>query len=107
MLGEALRLIRVFHDRKQNDLAEILGISQSHLSEIERGVKTPSQDLVAKYAKFFDLPVSSIWFFDEQLTSGSNFKSISRAKGVISEKILDFLRIIERRRETSEHASQR
>ena len=102
MLGEALRLIRVFHDRKQGDLAEELGVSQSHLSDIERGTKTPSQDLVAKYAEVFDLPISSIWFFDEQLSSSTtNPKVIDRARGVISEKIIDFLRIIERRRRTS------
>lgn len=98
MLGEALRLIRVFHDRKQVDLANELGISQSHLSDIERGVKSPSQDLVARYAEVFDLPVSSIWFFDEQLSSGTNSKAIDRARGVIAEKILDFLRIIANRR---------
>lgn len=98
MLGEALRLIRVFHDRKQVELAKDLGISQSHLSDIERGEKTPSQDLVAKYAEVFDVPVSSIWFFDEQLTSGAKSKTLDRARGVISGKVLDFLRIIERRR---------
>lgn len=101
MLGEALRLIRVFHDRKQVDLAEELGVSQSHLSDIERGAKTPSQDLVVRYAEVFDLPVSSIWFFDEQLSSKTNPKTIDRARGVISDKILDFLRIIERRRKPS------
>ena len=101
MLGEALRLIRVFHDRKQIDLAKELGISQSHLSEIERGIKTPSQDIVAKYAEVFSLPVSSIWFFDEQLKSGANRRTIDRARGVIADKILDFLRVIERRKETT------
>lgn len=101
MLGEALRLIRVFHDRKQVDLAQELGVSQSYLSEIERGIKSPSQDLIAKYAKVFDLPVSSIWFFDEQLSSGANPKMIDKAKGVIADKVLDFLRIVERRREPS------
>lgn len=101
MLGEALRLIRVFHDCKQVDLAEKLGVSQSHLSDIERGAKMPSQDLVAKYAKVFDLPVSSIWFFDEQLSFKTNPKTIDRARGVIADKILDFLHIIERRRELS------
>lgn len=100
MLGEALRLICVFHDRKQVDLAEELGVSQSHLSVIEQGVKTSRQELVAKYTHLFDLPVSSIWFFDEQLSSGTNIKAIDRARGVIADKILDFLRIIERRRET-------
>lgn len=101
MLGEALRLIRVFHDRKQIDLAGELGVSQSHLSDIERGVKTPSQDIVARYAQVFDLPVSSIWFFDEQLAAGTTPKAIDRARGVIADKILDFLRIIEHRREAS------
>lgn len=98
MLGEALRLIRVFHDRKQVELAKDLGISQSHLSDIERGEKTPSQDLVAKYAEVFDVPISSIWFFDEQLASGTTPKVLDRARGVIADKVLDFLRIVERRR---------
>lgn len=98
MLSEALRLIRVFHDLKQNELAERLGISQSHLSEIERGKKTPTSELVAKYAKEFDLPVSSIWFFDEKLNEGSTHKTLERAKGVVADKILDFLRIVERRK---------
>lgn len=98
MLGEALRLIRVFHDLKQNELARQLGISQSHLSDVERGEKTPSQELVAKYAEHFDLPISSIWFFDEQLATGPSKSAINRARGVIADKILDFLRIVERRR---------
>lgn len=98
MLGEALRLIRVFHDLKQNELARQLGVSQSHLSDIERGEKTPSQEIVAKYAETFELPVSSIWFFDEQLSVGPDKSGIDRARGVIADKVLDFLRVVERRR---------
>lgn len=98
MLGEALRLIRVFHDLKQNELADRLGISQSHLSDIERGSKTPSSELVARYAQEFDLPVSSIWFFDEKLREGAAPGVINKARGVIADKVLDFLRIVERRR---------
>lgn len=101
MLGEALRLIRVFHDLKQNELARKLDVSQSHLSDIERGEKTPSQELVAKYAELFEVPVSSIWFFDEQLASGSSRSAIDKARGVIADKVLDFLKIVERRRGTS------
>lgn len=101
MIGEALRLIRVFHDRKQVDLAKEIGISQSYLSDIERSVKIPSHDIVLRYAEIFDLPVSSIWFFDEQISPGAKKTHIDNARGVIAEKILDFLRIIERRREAS------
>ena len=98
MLGEALRLIRVFHDMKQNELAKLLGVSQSHLSDIERGEKTPSNELVTRYAQQFDLPVSSIWFFDEKLIDGAPPRVINKAHGVIADKVLDFLRIVERRR---------
>lgn len=98
MIGEALRLIRVFHDQKQVELAKKLNISQSHLSDIERGEKTPSQELIGKYAELFDLPVSSIWFFNEKLTTGAPPKTLDRARGIIADKILDFLRIAERSR---------
>ena len=98
MLGEALRLIRVFHDMNQNELARRLGVSQSHLSDIERDRKTPSNELVTRYAREFGLPVSSIWFFDEKLTDGAPPRVINKAQGVIADKVLDFLRIVERRR---------
>ena len=98
MLGEALRLIRVFHDLKQNELAEQLGVSQSHLSDVERGSRTPSNELIRRYAQEFDLPISSIWFFDEKLTDGASPRVINKARGVIADKVLDFLRIVELRR---------
>ena len=99
MIGEALRLIRVYHDLKQNELAIRLDISQSHLSEIERGKKPPSNELIERYSKEFNLPVSSIWFFDEHLADGVKPSTLDRARGIIADKILDFLRLIERKRE--------
>ena len=56
MLTEALRLIRVFHDMKQNELATHLGISKSHLSEIESGKKQPSLQLIERYSSEFGIP---------------------------------------------------
>ena len=50
MLAQALRLIRVFHDVKQNELAARLGISKSHLSEIESGRKQPRLELIERYS---------------------------------------------------------
>src|SRR3546814_19737090 len=67
MLGEALRLIRVYHDLKQKQAAERLEVSTSSLSEIERGLKTPTLDIINRYATVFDMPVSSIMFFSENL----------------------------------------
>ena len=98
MLPEALRLIRVFHDVKQNELAERLGISKSYLSEVERGKKSPSIEVIQKYASEFQMPVSSILFFSEQLDN-PNRKSpeADRVRGIIAGKVISFLKFIEAR----------
>lgn len=66
MFGEALRLVRAFHDVSQIDLATELGISRSYLSEIESGKKVPSLDLLQKYSAHFNIPLSSLVLFSEQ-----------------------------------------
>ena len=94
MLSEALRLIRVFNDIKQQELADKLGLSASYISEIENSKKIPTLEIIEKYSKLFDIPVSSIMFFSEEL---ENKKISSRAKSVISKKIIQFLQLIEER----------
>jgi len=100
MLSEALRLIRVFHDLKQADLASRLGISNSYLSEIERGKKEASIELVEKYAAEFKMPVSSIIFFSENMTNaGSASEKARKSRGIIARKVVDFLSLVESRTE--------
>ena len=92
MINEALRLIRVFHDLKQNELAEKLEVSKSHISEIENGRKVPSLDLIKRYSNTFKMPVSSIMFFAEQLPSAEAGDGL-RLK--IASKAIKFLRLVE------------
>lgn len=94
MMHEALRLIRIFHDLKQVELAERLGVSKSHICEIEKGTKTPSLDLVERYAHEFKLPVSSIMFFAEELPQA---KAGERVRAKIAGKVIDILRFVERK----------
>lgn len=91
MLGEALRLIRVFHDSKTAELAKALGISPSYISEIENNKKTPSLDTLKKYADYFDTTVSAIMFFAEDLEKDK----ASPAKAAARKKLIKFLQIIE------------
>ena len=88
MLNEALRLIRAFHDMNQKDLAERLGISNSYLSELESGKKTPTLEMIEKYSEVFKMPSSSILFFSEHFENGEKSEKITKQ---ISKKILKIL----------------
>lgn len=94
MLGEALRLIRVYHDLKQKQVAERLDISTSYLSEIEKGHKMPSLDLIQRYSDIFGLPVSSIMFFAETVEDGSAF---DRARSFVAGKMVGLMQFLEAR----------
>ena len=101
MINEALRLIRVFHDLKQFELADRLGVSKSHISEIEKGTKTPSLDLIEKYSREFKLPPSSIMFFAEELP---NAQLGERVRSKIAGKVIDILRFVERKADAEDAA---
>jgi transcriptional regulator with XRE-family HTH domain len=96
MLSEALRLLRVYHDLSQTELAERLNLSKSYVSEIESGAKTPSLTLVEGYAREFDIPASAILFFAENLDEPAKTTS---ARRIVARKILTLLRFIEERTE--------
>lgn len=98
MLSESLRLIRVFHDLKQGELADRLSISKSYLSEIEAGKKQPRVELIQRYSSEFGIPPSSILFFAEGLVDPSNTcLRAEKARSVISHKVISFLRFVESR----------
>lgn len=94
MINEALRLIRVFHDLKQYELADKLTVSKSHISEIEKGNKTPSLELIEKYSVEFRIPVSAIMFFAEEIPTA---KRGEKTRTKIASSVLDLLRFIERK----------
>ena len=63
MLGNALRLLRVLHDKKSSDLANELGISPAYLSKIETEKAQPTLEILNKYAAIFQTTTSALLFF--------------------------------------------
>lgn len=98
MLGEALRLIRVYHDLKQKQVAELLDVSTSYLSEIEKGHKTPTLDIVQRYSDKFGIPVSSIMFFAESVEGGT----FDRARSIVAGKMIGLMQFLEARSEQAD-----
>ena len=93
MLHRALKLLRTSHDFKQKELAQKLGISASHLSEIESGQKTPSLVLLERYGEVFEVPVSSILFLVENMNCQPQ-----NSQALVSVKVLALLDFVAERR---------
>ncbi len=93
MINDALRLIRVFHDLNQTELADRLGVPKSRISEIENNKRKPTLDLIERYGEEFGLPTSTILFFAESLPNAQKGEKVRTA---IAGKILDILKLIER-----------
>lgn len=88
-INKALRLIRIFHDMNCKQLAEKLNISASYISEIESGIKNPSIKVLEAYANLFEMPLSSLLFFCENVDEPPD-----KLKDWISDKVLRILDFI-------------
>ena len=76
-MGEALRLLRIFNGYKSAELAQMLGISQSYVSELENNKKQPTMEVLDKYATVFGMKKSTLFLFAESLEKDSaNKKSV-------------------------------
>jgi transcriptional regulator with XRE-family HTH domain len=91
MISEALRLLRVYHNIAQTKLADDLGISKSHLSEIESGKKKVSIPILERYSAYFKVPISSLFFFAEELDVT---KTRDRFRGKVALNTLKLLSMI-------------
>lgn len=87
MIGRALKVTREFHRMKQFELAQLLDISPSFLSEIESGLKAPSIQLLEKYGRIFKVPPSTFLLFVEK-AGGDTAKPYSTKN---ADRLLKFL----------------
>lgn len=60
MVGEQLRRLRQDQGRTLRDVSSAARVSLGYLSEIERGQKEPSSELLAAICTALDVPLSSL-----------------------------------------------
>jgi DNA-binding XRE family transcriptional regulator len=60
MLGSRLRALRTERDETLTQTAERAGISPQYLSEVERGRKEPSSEMIAALAGALDITVADL-----------------------------------------------
>lgn len=89
LLGKVLKHIRVFHHHNQVELAEILHVSRSYISEIEADKKIPTIEFLQKYSEVFDIPLSNIMMFVESEDLKKSAKS--KTKTFLTNTAVKFL----------------
>ena len=88
MLNDALRLVRLYWGYSQTELAQKLDLSQSMVSEIERGIKPVSLDVLEKYSVRLGIRTSQLMFFAEEL---KDEPMQHRGKLIVAGKVLNLL----------------
>lgn len=91
-MSETLKLLRIFYGYKSVEMAKMLNISQSFLSEIENGKKNPTLELLNKYSEVFKIKVSTIVLLSESLEEDNSKKDIKHNVAGIGMKVLKILK---------------
>ena len=88
MINEALSIARLYWGYSQTELADLLGVSQSMVSEIERGAKDVSMEMLDCYSGALGVRKSQLMFFAEEIEGAPPQR---RGKLIIAEKVLRLL----------------
>lgn len=96
-LGLRIRELRNERHMSQEELAFRAGISAAHLGQIERALKNPTVDTVAKIAAAMGVPITTL-FTEEQAKADMGSPVISKINAhlmdMTEDQQRDFLRII-------------
>ncbi len=65
MIGEVVRVTRIANDFTTKDLSEKSQVSKSYINEIEKGKKTPSNDILNKLSEGLNLDVETLLELNE------------------------------------------
>lgn len=89
LVNESLRIIRLYWGKTQSELADDLGLSQSQISEIEKGKREITIGMLSKYSKALNVPMSSLLLFAEAVEGAP---PMSRGKVFLAGKTLNILK---------------
>ena len=89
LLNEALLVARKYWGFTQAELAESMGVSQAMISDIERGSKAVSMDMLDRYSEALGIRRSQLLFFAEEFEGQPPAR---RGRMVIAEKTLSLLK---------------
>ncbi len=91
MINEALALARMYWGFSQIEMAEQLGVSQAMVSEIERGSKAVSMEMLDRYSGALGVKKSQLMFFAEEI---EGHEPVRKGRLIIAQKALQILQYL-------------
>jgi transcriptional regulator with XRE-family HTH domain len=88
MINEALALARMYWGYSQIEIAQKLGVSQAMVSEIERGSKAVTLDMLDRYSLALGVRKSQLLFFAEEIEGHG---PVRKGRLIVAQKALDIL----------------
>lgn len=88
MINEALALARMYWGFSQIEMAEELRVSQAMVSEIERGSKAVSMEMLDRYSVALGVRKSQLMFFAEEIEGNG---PVRKGRLIIAQKALQIL----------------
>lgn len=85
-IGKVLKCLRVIQDMSISKTAKELSLSKAYIGELERGLRNPSMNTLQKYSKYFNIPSSVLFYFNEE--ASKNKLSYQKLLLIILEKIV-------------------
>jgi len=91
ILGQRIREQRELQNLKQEKFAEMVGISNVHLSEIERGKKTPSMEAFIRIVNALDTPADYLLRYEVKTMKHVIFNEITEKMKDLPPEQIDFI----------------
>ena len=88
MINEALKLVRLYWGMSQIELAKQLDLSQPMISEIERGAKPVSMEVLERYSETLGIRMSQLLFFAEEI---ENEPPLKKGRLIVANRMLQLL----------------
>ncbi|UTW54824.1 helix-turn-helix domain-containing protein [Kordiimonas sp. SCSIO 12610] len=88
MINEALTLVRLYWGYSQIELSNLLSLSQSLISDIERGSKPVTMEVLERYSERLNIRMSQLLFFAEEMEGEP---PVRKGKLIVAQKALSLL----------------
>lgn len=94
-VGKKIKILRIQNNLQQTELAEILGVSQTHMSNIEHDRLLPSVKTLLKLKQHFKINIDEL--LESEIVNNADENTTIKSENINKEIIQQILALIKRK----------